>query len=107
MPPALQNPRVLWFVLTVALAALAYATVRKELRIRLVAYGAFLLACLVAAWPPYGHDGQPGKIKLGLDLRGGIHLVLQVVTDDALNATLDDAVLSSRSQLTSRGIAFA
>ncbi len=107
MPPALQNPLTLWAVLTVALAALAYAFVRQELRIRLVAYGSFLLACLVAAWPPYGHNGEQGKIKLGLDLRGGIHLVLQVVTDDALNATLDDAVQNSRALLSGRGIKFA
>ena len=33
MPPALQNPFVLWFVLTAALAGLAYAFVRQELRV--------------------------------------------------------------------------
>ena len=43
--------------------------------------------------------GQPGvkdalkkAIKLGLDLRGGIHLVLQVNTGDAVKAERDDAV---------------
>jgi preprotein translocase subunit SecD len=43
--------------------------------------------------------GQPGlkdalkkAIKLGLDLRGGIHLVLQVNTADAVKAERDDAV---------------
>ena len=89
MPPALQNPVVLWFVLTVALAAAAYFGIRPELRVRATLYGSFLIACFLAFWPPYGKDDQPGKIKLGLDLRGGIHLVLQVVTDDALNATVD------------------
>src|SRR4029077_19028661 len=69
-------------------------------------YGSFLLACLVAIWPPYGQDGQPGKIHLGLDLKGGIHLVLQVMTDDALNATIDDAVQTVRDQATRKGIAF-
>src|SRR6185436_15656481 len=106
MPPALQNPLTLWFVLSAALAGLAYAAVRKELRVRLVLYGSFLIACLVALWPPYGKDGAPGKIKLGLDLRGGIHLVLQVVTEDALNATIDDAVQSTRALLTQRGITY-
>ena len=62
-------------------------------------------AC-VAIWPPYA-DGKPGKIKLGLDLKGGIHLVLQVVTDDALNATVDDAVQTARDQATRKGIVFA
>ncbi len=106
MPPALENPYALWFVATAALAGLAYAFVRKELRTRAVVYGAFLIACLILVWPPYERNGQPGKIKLGLDLRGGIHLVLQVVVDDALNATIDDAVQTSRDQATRKGINF-
>src|SRR5678809_1746726 len=106
MPPALQNPVTLWFVLTAALAAACYFGLRQELRLRAVLYGSFLIACLVAIWPPYGKDGQPGKIHLGVDLRGGIHLVLQVVTDDALNATIDDAVQTVRDQATRKGIAF-
>src|SRR5262245_49537072 len=106
MPPALQNPFVLWLVLSGALAALAYSWMRKELRARAVLYGSFLIACLVALWPPYAREGQPGKIRLGLDLQGGIHLVLQVVTDDALIATLDDAVQTVREQSTKKGIAF-
>jgi len=106
MGAGLENPFVLWFVLTVALAGLAYAFVRKELRPRAVLYGSFLIACGVAAWPPLERDGQPGKVRLGLDLRGGIHLVLQVVTDDALNATVDDAVQTAREQLSAKGIAF-
>jgi preprotein translocase subunit SecD len=107
MPPALQNPFVLWFVLTLALAVASYFGMRRELRVRAVLYGSFLIACFVAFWPPYGKDGQPGKIKLGLDLKGGIHLVLQVVTDDALNATIDDAVQTARDQATRKGIVFA
>src|SRR5687768_16149739 len=101
MPPALQNPFTLWFVLSAALAAIVYFTVRKELRVRATLYGAFLLACGVAIWP------VEERIKLGLDLKGGIHLVLQVVTDDALNATIDDAVQSARAQATTKGITFA
>jgi preprotein translocase subunit SecD len=104
MPPALQNPVALWLLLTAALAGLAYAFIRKELQLRAVLYGAFLLACGVAVWPPYERDGQPGKIHLGLDLRGGIHLVLQVVVEDALNATVDDAVTTARDQATRKGI---
>jgi len=37
-------------------------------------------------------DALRSGIKLGLDLRGGIHLVLQVKTSDALKAERDDAV---------------
>jgi preprotein translocase subunit SecD len=107
MPPALQNPFVLWLVLTAVLALLAYFFMRRELRVKAVLYGSFLIACLVAIWPPYERAGQPGKIRLGLDLRGGMHLVLQVVTDDALVATVDDAVQTVREQGTRQAIAFA
>jgi preprotein translocase subunit SecD len=107
MPPALQNPVLLWFVLTAALAGLAYAFVRRELRVRATLYGSFLIACVVALWPPYEREGQPGRIRLGLDLRGGMHLVMQVVTDDALNATIDDAVHTTRDQVSRKAIQVA
>ncbi|HEY8232830.1 MAG TPA: protein translocase subunit SecD, partial [Vicinamibacteria bacterium] len=104
MPPALQNPITLWLLLTAALAGLVYAFMRQELRVKAIGYGAFLLACVVAVWPPYDREGAPGKIHLGLDLKGGLHLVLQVVVEDALNATVDDAVTTARDQATRKGI---
>jgi preprotein translocase subunit SecD len=95
-------------LLTAALAGLVYAFMRPELRTKAILYGAFLLACGVAVWPPYDTPGgQPGSIHLGLDLRGGIHLVLQVVVDDALNATVDDAVNTARDQATRKGVQVA
>jgi len=42
----------------------------------------------IAAWSLYPPSE---RINLGLDLRGGIHLVLKVETDDAIRAELDDA----------------
>ena len=39
--------------------------------------------CVVLAYPP------KDKINLGLDLQGGMHLVLQVHTEDALRADTD------------------
>jgi preprotein translocase subunit SecD len=106
MPPALQNPVTLWLLLTAALAGLVYAFMRPELRWKAIGYGSFLLACAVAVWPPYERNGVPGRIHLGLDLRGGIHLVLQVVVEDALNATVDDAVTTARDQAGRKGIQF-
>jgi len=41
------------------------------------------LACIALAYPP------KEKINLGLDLQGGMHLVLQVHTEDALRAETD------------------
>jgi len=107
MPPALQNPITLWLLLTAALAGIVYAFMRPELRWKAIVYGSFLLACGVAIWPPYDRGDQPGKIHLGLDLRGGIHLVLQVVVEDALNATTDDAVNTARDQAARKGIQVA
>ena len=42
----------------------------------------------ISAWSLYPPQE---KINLGLDLKGGIHLVLKVETDDAIKAELDDA----------------
>jgi preprotein translocase subunit SecD len=106
MPPALENPFVLWLVLSAAVGALAWFTLRPELRQRAILYSAFLIACGVAMWPPYETAERPGKIRLGLDLRGGMYLVLQVKTDDALNATVGDSVQTVRDQATRRGIVF-
>ncbi len=107
MPPALQNPITLWLLLSAALAGLVYAFMRPELRWKAIVYGSFLLACGVAIWPPYDLNGQPGRIRLGLDLRGGIHLVLQVNVDEALAATVDDAVSTTRDQAVRKGIQVA
>jgi len=46
------------------------------------------------------------NVKLGLDLRGGIHMVLQVVTDDAIRAQTDQTIDSVRQELNKRNIVF-
>ncbi len=107
MPQTLQNPIVLWLVLSAALAGLVYAFLRRELRLKAVLYGAFLLACGVAVWPPYDTPEQRAKIRLGLDLKGGSHFVLRVKTDDALIATVDDALQTARDQVSRKGISVA
>ncbi len=45
------------------------------------------------------------RIHLGLDLKGGIHLVLQVNTQDAVRAEVDDAMERVRVDLTEKGAA--
>ena len=45
------------------------------------------------------------KIKLGLDLRGGIHLVMAVKTDDAIKASTDLDLETLRAELLKRGVA--
>jgi preprotein translocase subunit SecD len=46
-------------------------------------------------------------IHLGLDLRGGTHLILQVQVNDAINVDSDNAVELLKEQLNKRKIAFA
>jgi preprotein translocase subunit SecD len=46
------------------------------------------------------------KIKLGLDLRGGIHLVMKVNTDDAIAAVTDEVASMLEQQLDDAGITF-
>ena len=37
-------------------------------------------------------DAMTKRIHLGLDLRGGVHLILQVVVSEAVNAETDNTV---------------
>src|SRR5262245_18890276 len=44
------------------------------------------------------------KIKLGLDLKGGIHLVMRVKTDDAIKASTDLDMEVLKSEAAKKGI---
>jgi preprotein translocase subunit SecD len=46
------------------------------------------------------------QLKLGLDLKGGVHLVLRVQTDDALRLETDTETERLREELTKRNIPF-
>jgi preprotein translocase subunit SecD len=93
-----KNPFLLWLVISVAVGALAWTFLRKELRTKAILYSSFLIACFVSMWP------IEEKIKLGLDLKGGMHLILKVVTDDALKATVSDGVSLASSELARAGM---
>ena len=47
------------------------------------------------------------RIHLGLDLRGGTHLILQVQVNDAINVDSDNAIEILKEQLNKRKITFA
>jgi preprotein translocase subunit SecD len=67
---------------------------------RLLATVAVTLWCIyLFAGAPPSLENMSKKIRLGLDLRGGTQLVLQVVTDDAVRLVTDDTIESLRSQL--------
>src|SRR4030095_6880820 len=57
--------------------------------------------CIWAFVPP------AQKVKLGLDLKGGVHLVLRVKTDDALKVETDTTVGRLRDSLPRAGVPFA
>ena len=54
---------------------------------------------VLTIWPP------KQKIKLGLDLRGGIHLVLRVKVEDALRADRDKTIERLTQEAASQGVA--
>ena len=47
------------------------------------------------------------RIHLGLDLKGGTHLILQVMVNDAVNADSDQAIERLKEELRSRNINYA
>src|SRR5215467_15142111 len=68
---------------------------------------------LICLWRIFAYPGLlPSKasikenVKLGLDLKGGTHLVLQVVTDDAIRAETDQAIDSLRQNLQKESIVY-
>jgi len=52
-------------------------------------------------------SAMTSRIHLGLDLKGGTHLILQVQVNDAVNIDSDNAMETLKEQLNSRKIAFA
>ncbi len=62
---------------------------------------AVITAAIVSVTPP------SERIHLGLDLRGGIHLVLEVQTDDALRAETEKDIQVLRERLAEEGVAGA
>ncbi len=86
----------------------------KNLLWRLVAIVVTLLVFLFGIFGiPQSFSGQgllaavTNRIHLGLDLKGGTHLILQVQVNDAVNIDSDNAIEILKEQLNKRKIAFA
>ncbi len=81
---------------------------RKNLRWKLLTIAAVTVVCLLGltGFPPKITNLKE-RIHLGLDLRGGMHLILQVVTDDAVNIETDVALERLKEDLRSRQVAFS
>jgi preprotein translocase subunit SecD len=65
-----------------------------------------ILTLGVAALSIFLFTPPKDKVKLGLDLKGGIHLVLQVLTDDAVNIETDTEISRLQEQLKKKNITF-
>jgi preprotein translocase subunit SecD len=52
-------------------------------------------------------DALLDRIHLGLDLKGGTHLILQVMVNDAVNAETDHAVELLKDELTKAGVTYS
>jgi len=86
----------------------------KNLRWKLIVIVVTLLVFLLGIFGvPKSWSGQglvsamTDRIHLGLDLKGGTHLILQVQVNDAVNADSDRAMERLKDDLRSRKIAYA
>jgi preprotein translocase subunit SecD len=79
----------------------------KRIRTRLIVIVALTLLCvyLFSGFPP-SVDNMKKRINLGLDLQGGIQLVLRVKTSDAIRAETDQTIESLKAQLQKENITF-
>src|SRR5262245_9613447 len=78
----------------------------KRIKTRLlITVGITVLSVVLFAGFPPSLAKMKQKIRLGLDLQGGIRMVMLVVTDDAIRAETDQAIQSLRAQLQQENIA--
>jgi len=71
---------------------------KKNLQWKLVLIIAVAAVSLFAIYPP------EERVRLGLDLKGGVHMVLRVETDDALQVETETAAEQLGEQLSLQGI---
>ncbi|MFQ6108034.1 MAG: protein translocase subunit SecD [Candidatus Aminicenantales bacterium] len=74
---------------------------KKKLRWKIILVAAVVALALFLSFPP------KDKIRLGLDLKGGMHLVLQVITDDAIKIETDQEIMRLEEQLKKKNISFS
>src|SRR4030042_2791905 len=80
---------------------------QKNLRWKFIVIAALLVVCLyLFISPRQSGAGLFSRVNLGLDLKGGIHLVLQVKTDDALNQEIAQDAERIASELREKKISF-
>ncbi len=87
---------------------------KKNLKNKVALIVAVLLVCLYGIFGiPSGASGKAlleamsSRIHLGLDLRGGAHLILQVVVKEAVNGETDNAVARIQQDLKTANLTFS
>ena len=73
---------------------------KKDLRWKVILVLIVIGLAIFLAYPP----GE--KIHLGLDLEGGMHLVLEVVTEDALSIETDQEILRLEAELRKKNLEY-
>ena len=86
---------------------------KKDLKNKIALIIAVLVVCLYGIFGvPSGFSGKAltqaltNRIHLGLDLRGGVHLILQVVVSEAVSAETDNTVQQIKQDLQKANLAF-
>src|SRR5260370_18271564 len=84
----------------------------SKLRNRAIFIVAVILLCVfgIAGFPRNVQELKQNlkdRIRLGLDLKGGRHLVLQVQVDDAIRITRDQAIERLKDELKAKNIPYA
>lgn len=72
----------------------------KNLRWKFLTVVGVTALAVAAFWPP------SSRVKRGLDLQGGVHLILQVKTDDAVNLNTETAYDQLRQALKTANVPF-
>src|SRR5437762_8901715 len=83
----------------------------KKVRFRVLLILAVIVVCVIGiVGLPRNYqqlkENIADRIKLGLDLKGGTHLILQVHVDDAVKVVRDQAVERLKDELKSRNIPY-
>ena len=81
----------------------------KNLKTRTLVIVAVILACIIGiiGFPKSMADlrrNRENNIRLGLDLKGGSHLVLQVQVQDAVKANADQAIERLKDDLKKQNV---
>jgi preprotein translocase subunit SecD len=83
-----------------------------KIRGRAILIGVVVILCIlgVIGFPKNVQELQENihnRIRLGLDLKGGTHLILQVQVEDAVNITADQVLERLKDELRAKNIAYA